>query len=197
LLVIDLLSGILALAATRITVLLTLLAVATWHDVKSRRVPNILVVIGIVLGLALQTIFALRTNTSISDALISSSAGCLAGFVFLLPLYLLRAMGAGDVKLMAMVGSFLGPAATLGATLLTMVAGGLLSLVLAACTRQLGKVLANAWWMICGAAMGVVQSDKQDLAPSSKAQVPYAVAIYLGTVLQLLLQGQEIWQVFS
>ncbi len=42
-------------------------------------------------------------------------AGLGLGLLIMLPLYMLRALGAGDVKLMAMVGAFLGPNATIGA----------------------------------------------------------------------------------
>ncbi len=108
--------------------LLALLLAATWFDVRSHRIPNKLVFWGALAGVLLHValpegrgfISSLPGGLGFLDAL----AGLGIGLAVFLPVYLLRAMGAGDVKLMAMVGAFLGPEQIWGAMLGVALAGG-------------------------------------------------------------------------
>ena len=105
----------------KIALLVALVAVAAGFDLKSRRIPNWLVLVGLVSSFIVQILF----NSSGSFSGFKAwGLGLLVGFGLFLPLYLLRAMGAGDVKLMAMVGAFLGPVSALGAVLTALVVGG-------------------------------------------------------------------------
>jgi hypothetical protein len=76
-------------------------------------------------------------------ALLVAIQGLFVGLVALLPMYLLRAMGAGDVKLMGLVGVFLGPLHVLGATLSILLVGGVLALVFAIHGNKLHSVLGK------------------------------------------------------
>src|SRR5262245_23535685 len=113
-----------------IVLLAGLLAWAVASDVRSRRIPNKLVVAGLLAGLALQATVTpgagLFSEPFGALGLLKASAGMALGLVLLLPMYALGAMGAGDVKLMAMLGAFLGPLDILGAGLSSVLAGGLL-----------------------------------------------------------------------
>src|SRR5258706_16246014 len=101
--------------------LIMLVVIAAGFDLKSRRIPNWLILSGLIVSLACQTLSP--SGMSIS----AWSSGLAVGFSIFIPLYALRAMGAGDVKLMAMVGSFLGASAAFSAALLTFLAGGCLA----------------------------------------------------------------------
>ena len=57
-----------------------------------------------------------------------------AGIVLFLPFFLLRGMGAGDVKLLAALGAWLGPMQTIWLALFTSIAGGVMALVIATST---------------------------------------------------------------
>lgn len=167
-------------------VLVCLLGLALWHDIANRRIPNWLTGAGLLAGLG----FSFLTPNGIGPG--SSLLGALAGFSVILPLYLLRAMGAGDVKLMAAVGAFLGPLPALGAALLTFVAGGVLSVTVALWSRSLCRVLNNLRLMgmvaLIGRSSGVAISDVQ-----TTGRLPYALAIAVGTGLQLWLATQGSW----
>jgi len=126
-----------------IGLLLSLLVIAAWHDIRSRRIPNVLVFPGAVAGVLLNTLLPQQMG---GLGIFDSLAGLGLGFVLLLPPYLLRAMGAGDVKLMAMTGAFLGANGVAGAFMYVLLAGGLLALAMAwrqgnvgALLRKLGK----------------------------------------------------------
>jgi prepilin peptidase CpaA len=105
------------------------------------------------------------------------------GLAALLPLYLLRTMGAGDVKLMAMVGAFLGSAQILGAVLGTFLAGFFLALVFAFKAQAIKRLLHNLRIIFIGSYIQFA-SNKLPLADEtyvSVGKMPYALAIALGT----------------
>ncbi|MCG2576468.1 prepilin peptidase [Dechloromonas sp. XY25] len=170
-----------------LTLLGALLAAALACDTAQRRIPNWLVLAGLTAGLAC-SLWAAPGEPAPLAALL----GALLGLIIMLPLYALRTMGAGDAKLMAAVGSFLGPLPILGAALLTFAAGGVLALGAALWSGSLGRVLGNlrllGLVLISGRSAGVALSDVQ-----TTGRLPYAFAIAIGTALQLWLATQEGW----
>src|SRR5712691_5576538 len=72
---------------------------AAYFDLRWRRIPNWLV------GATIAMSFVWHTSTSGWDGLKMSGAGLLVGLALLLPLYLLKGMGAGDVKFFAAIGA--------------------------------------------------------------------------------------------
>jgi prepilin peptidase CpaA len=107
----------------------------------------------------------------------------------MLPFYFIGAMGAGDVKLMGMVGVGLGPGGVLSAAVLTFLIGGLLALVLASARGTLVRMLSNVRAMLFGAfATLAIQRKAEVVAPAvSAGRLPYGVAIALGTVMYVVL----------
>jgi prepilin peptidase CpaA len=117
------------LALSVLSILAVLLASAAWSDFKHHRIPNSIVFSGVVAGVLLNSLLAPGLGFASKYApgaggFAFALGGLGLGLACLLPFYLLRAMGAGDVKLMAMVGAFLGPADLLGAVVFTFLAGG-------------------------------------------------------------------------
>ena len=179
-----------AIAAAKFAFLVVVLAVAVWNDVRSNRVPNALVALGLAGGLlfsvAIEPMLPMRGLTP-------SVLGALSGFACLMPFYLLRAMGAGDVKLMAMVGSFLDPLGAIGATLLTLLAGGLLALGLMLYHGVSVEALTNVLRVLRRAAYGIAEVRSGNIGGATFAtrtaiRVPYAVAIAGGTLAFLALR---------
>ena len=93
-------------------------------DGRQLRVPNWLTFHFVVGGLA----YACWTGGR--EAFLWSLAGTGVGLVTLLPLYAIGGMGAGDVKLMAGVGAWMGPATTLGAFVSSALVGGVIGLAM-------------------------------------------------------------------
>jgi prepilin peptidase CpaA len=90
---------------------------AVVEDLRRRQVPNWLTAGGVLAGVACATPGGWH-------AVATAWAGALAGFLLLLPLHYLGAMGGGDVKLMAAYGALLGPAGVLPAAIFAGVIGG-------------------------------------------------------------------------
>src|SRR3990167_8447175 len=125
-----------------VILLLGLLGVAVASDLRRHRIPNFLVVLGLVLGLAGQA------YAGGFGGLGDGALGILIGFGVFLPLYALGGMAAGDVKLMAMVGSFLTPHFALWATFFSLIAGGLCGLLLVLVRGQVQQTLGRYLLML-------------------------------------------------
>lgn len=171
-----------------------LLSAAVWHDIRNHRIPNAIVFSGAALGLLLHSVVpaGLGFASAVPGGLgfMKSLAGLGIGLAALLPLYLLRATGAGDAKLMAMVGAFLGPLDALGAVLGTFVAGALLAIAYGIKAGVLGRMARNIRVILYGAAARLAAADGPafDAGTDSAAKVPYAFAIALGTGAWLALK---------
>nr|WP_217346616.1 A24 family peptidase [Noviherbaspirillum sp. L7-7A]MBV0881084.1 A24 family peptidase [Noviherbaspirillum sp. L7-7A] len=165
---------------TRSMVLLLLLTIAAVIDYRTFRIPNWLTFSGMVFGLG----YSLLNPGTTSHGVLWSLTGLGFGFAVMLPMYMLRVMGAGDVKLMAMAGSLLGLEATFYAVLCTFIVGGVASIGFAATHRVLGKMLANIRDIARLAAMSIAGGMRPDIrvhAAQSVGRLPYGVSIAIGT----------------
>lgn len=164
----------------RIVVLLALLTVAAVIDYRSYRIPNWLTFSGAIFGMA----FSALNPGIFGHGFLWSLAGLGLGFIVMLPMYALRVMGAGDVKLMAMVGSFLGFESTFYALICTFIVGGIASIGFAATHRVLRRMFTNIRDIARLAAMSLVSGLRPDLqvnATQSVGRLPYGVSIAVGT----------------
>lgn len=164
--------------------MLPLLFFAAWRDVRSRRIPNYLVFPGTVLGLLLNAFLPQEMG---GLGALDSLAGWGVGLFLLLPLYLLRTMGAGDVKLMAMTGAFLGAQGTLSALLYVLLAGGVLALVVTWHQGNLRRLLHSLKTMLFIGASGGGAMGNLPVPDASLPGMPYGVAIAVGTALYLAI----------
>lgn len=177
--------GIGLLLGARLGLLAGFLLAAVFSDVATRKIPNRLILVGIVTGLLAQAFLPG------GDGFLSALKGLLFGFGLFLPLYLLRVMGAGDVKLMAMVGCFTGSPAIFGVVLCALLAGGVLSLMFSMKMKASRRMLANVKFIIFmksikAAGGGLASSDDMT---ASVGTLPYAMAIAIGTAGYLVWQG--------
>lgn len=177
--------GISLLFGARLGLLAGFLLAAVFTDMASRKIPNKLVLAGMVVGLLAQAFLPG------GDGFLSALKGLLFGFGLFLPLYLLRVMGAGDVKLMAMVGCFTGSPAIFGVVLCTLLAGGVLSLAFSLKMKAVRQMLRNSIFMLMPGAIRLA-SDKlpaDSVMVNSVGTLPYAMAIAIGTAGYLVWQG--------
>jgi prepilin peptidase CpaA len=167
----------------RVALLCMLVLIAVFFDVRSHRIPNWLVLSGLVIGIAYHSFMAPGWGVGYS------LKGIAVGFGVFLPFYLLRGMGAGDVKLMATVGAFLGPASTLGAIFMTLMAGGVLAVAVALSRGMLPAMIANVRLMVTSLAVKAAagRSSGPGVLSNSAGKLPYAVAIAAGTFIQIAL----------
>jgi prepilin peptidase CpaA len=144
-------------------VLLSLLGAAVWTDQRSHRIPNVLVLAVLVSGLVLQGVAGGLSGIGIALAGVATGFG-----VFLIP-YLMKGMAAGDVKLLAAIGAYLGP-------LPVLLAGGIATIAAASIA---GSLIAYQRYQ--GASMTVEQMLTH--------RFPFAAAIAIGVGCVLILKG--------
>jgi prepilin peptidase CpaA len=182
-------------SATTIAIgaLVMLLVRAAWADIKSHRISNELVFFGAGLGLFLNSAlpegFGFVSMLPGALGFWKSLGGLGLGLVILLPLYMLRVMGAGDVKLIAMVGAFLGPNAIIGVILMTFIVGGFLSLLIVLRHKTLGRLASNLRSMMTTVYLKIILHEMPivEAAPISAGKSPYGVAIAGGTFVYIAL----------
>jgi prepilin peptidase CpaA len=155
-----------AVSLTVAAPLLALLATATISDLRARRIPNGVTLGGTALGLLIN---AVAFGAGALGLALLGFALCL---VCMLPLYVSGGTAAGDVKLMAMVGAFLGPVNGIAALLLTLVAGAVLAALAIATRKRERPPHADVSLEPAGAPRAAPALDK----------IPYATAIALGSV---------------
>jgi prepilin peptidase CpaA len=180
--------------ATAAGALVVLLGSAMVCDTRSHRIPNRLVLCGLAAAIVLNAVAPpgdgyFAAVGAGSPGLLSTILGAATGLAVLAPLYLLRAMGAGDVKLMAMTGAFLGPTGAAEAAVLTLALGGVLSLCVAAWNGVLRHALSNVRFMLTDAMVRGLAARSAEIEPAllSAGKVPYAIAIAAGTAAHIAL----------
>lgn len=174
-------------------VLAGLLVTAIVTDLHSRRIPNWLVLAGIGLGLVFQ-LFAAEGDGLFARwwgavGGLTALYGLLAGLAMFLPFYMLRVMGAGDVKLVAMLGIWFGPRPMVGVVLLTLLCGGLLALGMALWTRSLRQTVSNLRFMVTDTMVKASAGGAPTVTAPARThgRVPYALAIAGGSLLEVVL----------
>jgi prepilin peptidase CpaA len=160
-----------------------LLVLVCVSDVRSRKIPNELVLAILVTGLA----YALVAGDPWLG-LRRSVAGTLLGFGIWIGFYLVGVIGAGDVKFFASVGAWLGPSATWRAALAAAVIGGVLAVWFLLAERRLGVVLKR---IALGASSGTLASvpEQMIVAGAKHRPLPYGVALAIGALVVAWVPG--------
>jgi len=163
--------------------LLGLLLLAAVIDARRRRIPNWLTFGLILSGLARAAIF--MGPAAAGQAFV----GLLAGAAVPLVLFSLRALGGGDVKLLAGIGAWLGAPAALAVFAATCVIG--LFLILGQSLVQ-GRTIAlfrNTAVLVTGISHRGLAAGADESFSSIDRPLPYAVPVLLATIAVLLARG--------
>ena len=171
----------------RTGVLIGLLTIAAISDVRTGRIPNWLVFGGALYALAYNALYPVYPR---DIGILFALGGLSVGLVALLPGYLLRVLGAGDVKLMAMVGSFIGTWAAVEAVLASLIAGGMLAVVLSLYSGRLPLMLRTVVALFRGTVLTFATGPGGLTIQGGRSagRMPYGLAIALGTIGYLLLK---------
>lgn len=156
-------------------VVVALAVAASFSDVRSRRIPNVLPVAGLGCGVVLH---AMADPAALPGVLVLAGGAFVVG----LGLFAARVIGAGDAKLMIAFAALLGPDRIVTAALWCAVAGGVIALVAAARAKVLIPLLLDArdlmvGWAVRGGAVSIEVRRTGDVA------VPYGVAISAGALM--------------
>lgn len=169
-------------------VLMCTVAVAAFYDIRVRRIPNWLVLAGLVAGVGLNTFLFEWAG------LLFSLAGLGLAFLVYFPLYLLRGMGAGDVKLMAAIGSMVGWRDWLGIFIITAILGGIAAIALLVGRKQLARGFSNVGYLIIELLSfrpPYARNEELDVTSSKSAKLPHGAVIAWGCLV--FLSAAWLW----
>lgn len=164
--------------------LLPMMLMAAWFDVRYHRIPNWLTLGGILTGLCM------RHGASGWSGVFNGLDGLMVGLLLFVPAYLKRGVGAGDVKLIAAAGCFLGPLPTLIMVAATLMIGGVLGVGVLIWHSGLGRFCYRYLLMLkILLYVGNIDYIPPSVNEPARLRFPFAVAIAAGTGYVLWRQG--------
>ncbi len=166
------------MAAAVVYTLLVLAAAV--GDIRTRRIPNRLVLILAVMGLAASVLAA-----PVIPGLVRGTGGLFTGFACWIPFYVLGWLGAGDIKLYAAAASWLGPLHALEGALIAAISGAALALIWMVWTSGAKNVAST---------LAIAAARPTMLAPGSNSvalrkTLPYGVALAFGAIVAAWMPG--------
>ena len=169
-------------------ILLTLVLGAAVYDVRYRRIPNWLTVSGVLAGLAIN---AFRGRGDVRPGwpgVRLSLLGLAVAFGIYVVLYALRAMGAGDVKLMAAVGAMVGWENWFGIFVFSALVGGVMAIILIIRKKRLAKTFWNLGFILSEMKRGkpaYLGREELDVKSPKAVGLPHGAVIAVGTLFFL------------
>jgi prepilin peptidase CpaA len=160
---------------------LALTSFAGCMDWRTRRIPNWLTVPALFAGVALHSWIGGWRGAA------TALEGAGLALVILLPLVLMRALGAGDWKLMGAVGAILGPWMFLFVLLASIFVSGLMAMVLMVQTKRVKTTLRNLAVLVQGfLTFGLRVHPEISLDNPGLLKLPFGVAAAIGTLICFL-----------
>ena len=169
-----------ALTIVNYALLVPLSALITYYDARYRRIPNAFVLATLLGGLSVNSAFG-----GLHGAW-ASVGGCLLAFVLMFILHVFGAMGAGDVKLFAAIGSVVGAPLVVPTFLVVVLTGGLLAVV----TMVRGRMVKETLWRVAQIFVGFLPGWEMPrfAVPAERGHtIPYGVAITFGSLISLAI----------
>lgn len=156
---------------------LVAVAIATVTDLRSRRIPNWLVVPFLVSGLIVAAVLHGWHGLGQSLAGAGLAALCFGVFCWL------GGMGMGDLKLATAVGAWIGPAQMVTALVVTGVAGGFMALIWAIAGGFVGELFRGTGDLVFDIGKRGLRPHSELVLSNPRARkMPYAPAIAIGVL---------------
>jgi len=162
--------------AVKLAALVPLTIAVTYNDVRYRRIPNLLVLTALIVGLAINISFQGWHGLG------NSLAGFAFGFIPMLLLHIFGSMGAGDVKLFGAVVTILGATMMPGTLVLVAILGGILAIY---STLRAGTMLSTLHGVL-RIFVGILpgwEMPRFAMGRDRRHMIPYGVAIMIGSVI--------------
>lgn len=166
--------------------LMILLGYALITDIRNRKVYNKTILLGLCLGIIENAILQGRWG------IINGLAGFLLAFILLIIPFSINGIGGGDVKLLMMIGFFMGYKFIIKDILIIFLIGGIISFSILIKEKKLILAIKN----IVNYLVSIILCKK--ILPVddtiTKSSFPYVIAIFIGTFICILIDGK--FQVF-
>jgi prepilin peptidase CpaA len=161
-----------------------LAVIAGYTDWRSRRIPNWLTVPSLLLGIVVNSLSSGWMGAR------ESLLGAGLGLLLLLPFVLLRALGAGDWKLVGALGAFLGPQNLITVLLAAVLVAGLMALILVIWKRRFVQTLRNLGRMLAAFFSLHLPGPELSLDNPDSLKVPFGIAVAIAVLLYTV---RKVW----
>jgi prepilin peptidase CpaA len=158
--------------------------IAGYTDWRSRRIPNWLTMPALLLGIAANTLVRGWAGTK------ESLLGTGLGLTLLLPFVIIRALGAGDWKLVGALGSFLGPRQLVLVLMVTILVNGVMALAMIVWKQRVKQTARNFLHMLAAFALFQLPGRELTLDNPEAVKVPFGVAVAFAMILYTV---SKIW----
>jgi prepilin peptidase CpaA len=158
---------------------------AAWWDATASRIPNAVTVTGLAAALILRAPLGV-------ESLLQGVGGLGLAFGVSVVLYFLRAIGGGDVKLLAGVGAFLGSAEVLGALGLIAVLGAGYALLSLTWRGLLPLLVFNTLELVKSLLTLGRAGPMRKLESPNALTIPYGIPIAVGTLIWWFGEGVRL-----
>ncbi len=165
-------------------ILFIFVAICLYTDLTKRKIYNSVILCGIIAAL-----FINIAELSIKEGTIYTFYGLFTGIILLIFPFILGGLGAGDVKMLGMIGTFTGYQVVFQIFLASAVVGGVYSLIV----MLMGRNLTSRMWKIiqglylfCVTRKTIYCSNLQEKDAEENA-IPYGVALSAGVIIIYVL----------
>jgi prepilin peptidase CpaA len=146
-------------------------------DWRTRRIPNWLTVLGLLVGIAVN-LAAGGWRAGLKTSLLGAGLGLL----LLLPFVIVRSLGAGDWKLAGALGAFVGPGTLIDILMVSVFVAGIMAVALVIYKRRLKETLRNIGRLLASMLTFHMPGPEVSLDNPQSLKIPYGVALALTTV---------------
>ena len=164
-------------------VLVPMAIMITYMDIRYRRIPNKLVLVTLIGGIAVNTVAG---GTS---GLLASLEGMGLAFGLMFFLHAFGTMGAGDVKLFAAIGSVLGISLVIPTLLVVAVTGGVFAILKMIHAKRVTSTMLGVLHFFIGLLPGQ-RIPRFEIPADRSYTLPYALPICCGSLIALLVFHQ-------
>ena len=163
--------------------LFLLLLVAAAYDIRYRRIPNWLTVTGVAVAFVVNALI----GPPLAGLLFTLQGFALAFGIYMM-LYIMHAMGAGDVKLMAAVGAMVGWQRWLGIFFITAIVGGIMAMLLILMRKRVKNTFWNMGFIVTELRSGraaYLKNEELDVRSKKAVGLPHGAVITVGFVFYI------------
>jgi prepilin peptidase CpaA len=161
-------------------ILIPLTLVISYYDVKYRRIPNKIVLLMLLIG------FVVNLLISSFNGFVLSISGAALAFALMLILHIVGAMGAGDVKLFAAIGSLIGFKLILPTYLIIAIVGGLLAIISSLYRGTLFTTFTRVTHILFS-ILNKWDVPRYSVPENKSGTIPYGIAITVGSSISVYL----------
>ena len=163
----------------KIVLLVLIISISAYTDIKENKIKNKYLLIALILGLVMSTL----TNGIVGAK--DSLLGIIIPFLILFIFFVMRMLGAGDIKLFCTIGSIMGSNFVINNIMYTVFSAGIVIIVKLIISKQLFKMIKGIYFYFSAMILG---KSLIEFPRIENNRFPFAVSIFIGTIIQLILK---------